>query len=207
MQAKHTSNKWTKATIINCCSRIHPCAYQPKLQQIWKIHHHYQIINRLDSDEVIPGLEFVLIELTDKFSPDTISALIGKGQSRAMRKMMVLWLRFMKETNERMSVLPAEMQKNMYISKAAALSKHIAYTPEELFNRHNRRIYRTVNRTNHQHPKRERIDIASFRIWRSYQSAFRYLVSCVADRTSDFNNPFFCKGAMFLPTPSSNIGS
>jgi len=97
-----------------------------------KFYHHYQIINRLDTKEVIPGLEFVFIELTDKFSPDTISSLIGKGQRRTMRKMMVLWLRFLKETNEKMSVLPDEMQKNEHIRKAAELCKRAAFTPEEL---------------------------------------------------------------------------
>jgi len=97
-----------------------------------KFYHHYQIINRIDTEEVIPGLEFVLIELTDKFNPDTVSSLIGKGQRRAIRKLMVLWLRFLKETNEKMSVLPAEMQKNDHIRKAAELCERAAYTPEEL---------------------------------------------------------------------------
>jgi len=85
-------------------------------------YHHYQIINRLDTKEVIPGLEFVLIELTDKFKPETVTD----------RKLMVLWLRFLKETNEKLSVLPKEMQENEYINKAAELCKQAAYTPEEL---------------------------------------------------------------------------
>jgi predicted transposase/invertase (TIGR01784 family) len=97
-----------------------------------KFYHHYQIINRIDTEEVIPGLEFVLIELTDKFTPDTISSLIGKSQRRTMHKLMVLWLRFLKETNEKMFVLPAEMQKNDHIRKAAELCERAAFTPEEL---------------------------------------------------------------------------
>ena len=97
-----------------------------------KFYHHYQIINRIDTEKVIPGLEFVLIELTDKFTPDTISSLMGKSQRRSMRKLMVLWLRFLKETNEKTSVLPAEMQKNEHIRKAAELCERAAYTPEEL---------------------------------------------------------------------------
>jgi len=95
-------------------------------------YHHYQIINRLDPAEIIPGLEFVLIELTNKFKPDTITALIGNAQRRKMRKMMVLWLRFLKETNEKMSELPALLQKNKHIRKAAELCERAAYTPDEL---------------------------------------------------------------------------
>jgi len=85
-------------------------------------YHHYQIINRLDTNEVIPGLEFVLIELTDKFKPDNITD----------SNLKVLWLYFLKETNERLTVLPAVLQKNVYINKAAELCKRAAYTPEEL---------------------------------------------------------------------------
>jgi len=38
----------------------------------------------------------------------------------------------LKETNERLTVLPAVLQKNVYINKAAELCKRAAYTPEEL---------------------------------------------------------------------------
>ena len=87
-----------------------------------KYYHHYQIVNREDTEEVIPGLEFVLIELTDKFYAETLTD----------RKLMVLWLRFLKETNEKMSELPSEMQENLHISKAAELCERAAFTPEEL---------------------------------------------------------------------------
>ena len=52
-----------------------------------KFYHHFQIINRENSDEIIPCLEFVLVELTEKFRPETI----------ADHKLMVLWLRFLQE--------------------------------------------------------------------------------------------------------------
>ncbi|MDR2926992.1 MAG: Rpn family recombination-promoting nuclease/putative transposase, partial [Cytophagaceae bacterium] len=35
-------------------------------------YHHYRIANRENSDELIPGLEFVLVELTSKFRPETV---------------------------------------------------------------------------------------------------------------------------------------
>ena len=85
-------------------------------------YHHFQIINRENSDEIIPGLEFVLVELTEKFRPETILD----------RKLMVLWLRFLKEVNENMRTLPEEMQANKHIRQAAELCEEGAFTPEEL---------------------------------------------------------------------------
>ena len=87
-----------------------------------RFYHHYQIVNRENTDEIIPGLEFVLVELTEKFRPETVSD----------RKLMVLWLRFLKETNENMKELPPEMQENEYIRKAAELCEESAFSPEEL---------------------------------------------------------------------------
>jgi len=87
-----------------------------------KFYHHFQIINRENTDEIIPGLEFVLVELTEKFRPETIND----------RKLMVLWLRFLKEVGEDMTDLPAEMKANDYIRQAAELCERGAYTPEEL---------------------------------------------------------------------------
>jgi len=85
-------------------------------------YHHFQIVNRENTDEVIPGLEFILVELTDKFRPDTISD----------RKLMALWLRFLKETGEKMKSLPLELQENEDIRQAAQLCEEAAFTPEEL---------------------------------------------------------------------------
>ena len=85
-------------------------------------YHHYQIVNLENTDEIIPCLEFVLVELTEKFRPETISD----------RKLAVLWLRFLNEVGEGMSSLPAEMQENDFIRKAAELCERGAYTAEEL---------------------------------------------------------------------------
>ena len=97
-----------------------------------KFYHHYQIVNRHNINEIIPGLEFVLVELTDKFCPAAIATSVGKSKVGAMRKLMVLWLRFLKETNEKMTELLSDMKKNAKISKAAELCERAAYTPEEL---------------------------------------------------------------------------
>jgi predicted transposase/invertase (TIGR01784 family) len=94
-----------------------------------RFYHHFQIVNRENTDEIIPGLEFVLVELTEKFKPENLPMPIGGTQARAMR---VLWLRFLAEVNEKMTTLPKEMQENDNIRKAAELCERAAYTPEEL---------------------------------------------------------------------------
>jgi predicted transposase/invertase (TIGR01784 family) len=87
-----------------------------------RFYHHYQIVNRENTDEVIPGLEFVLIELTDKFCPETMSD----------RKLAVLWLRFLKEVGEDMRILPPDLQANEDIRQAAELCEQGAFTSAEL---------------------------------------------------------------------------
>ena len=86
-----------------------------------QFYHHYQIVNRENTEEIIPGLEFVLIEL-DKLHPETVSD----------RKLAVLWLRFLKEVNESITTLPQEMQENEHIRQAAELCEESAFTPAEL---------------------------------------------------------------------------
>ena len=87
-----------------------------------QFYHHFQIINRENTDEVIPGLEFVLIELTDKFKPETMND----------RKLAVLWLRFLKEVGENMRSLPPEMQEDDDIRQAAEICEIGAFTAREL---------------------------------------------------------------------------
>ena len=83
--------------------------------------HHYSIVNKKNTEEVIEGLEFVLIEL-EKFKPE----------KWADRKMAVLWLRFLKEVGENMRKLPDELADNEQILRAAVLCEEAAFTPEEL---------------------------------------------------------------------------
>jgi len=86
-----------------------------------EFYHHYEIVNRENTDEVIHGLEFVLIELP-KFSP----------QNWENRKLAVLWLRFLNEVGENLSSLPPELEANEDIREAADLCQEAAFTPEEL---------------------------------------------------------------------------
>ena len=87
-----------------------------------RFYHHYQIVNRENTEEIIPGLEFVIVELTDKFRPETMSD----------RKLAVLWLRFLKEVGEKMQSLPPEMEANADIRLAAELCEIGAFTEAEL---------------------------------------------------------------------------
>ncbi len=86
-----------------------------------EFYHHYQIVNKGNTDEVIAGLEFVLVELV-KFRPE----------KWADRKVAVLWLRFLKEVNEQTETIPEELMANDQIRKAAGLCEEGAFTPEEL---------------------------------------------------------------------------
>ena len=86
-----------------------------------RFYHHYKILNIENSDEVIEGIEFVLMELTEKFKPETITD----------RKLMVLWLRFLKELQD-MKKLPPEMMEIEEIQLAAELCEESAFTPAEL---------------------------------------------------------------------------
>ena len=92
--------------------------YDRKTEQFY---HHYQIVNKENTDEVISGLEFVLIELP-KFHP----------QRWEDRKLATLWLRFLSEVDEKMSSLPKEFQEHEDINQAAEICEESAYTDDEL---------------------------------------------------------------------------
>jgi predicted transposase/invertase (TIGR01784 family) len=87
-----------------------------------QFYHYYQIVNKENTDEIIPGLEFVLVELR-KFKPEFMSD----------RKLAILWLRFLKEVDEKMRTLPPELQENEYIRQAAELCEEAALTDGELY--------------------------------------------------------------------------
>ncbi len=84
-------------------------------------YHHYQIVNTLNPEEVLKGLEFVFIELP-KFKPETPTA----------RRMQVLWLRFLSEVGQDSRVLDAQMQADTHIADALHLVETAAFTEAEL---------------------------------------------------------------------------
>jgi len=86
-----------------------------------QFYHHYRIVNRENTEEVIEGLEFVLVELI-KF----------KSEKWSERRIAALWLQFLKEVDEKTTTLPKELAENEQIRKAAELCEEAAFTPEEL---------------------------------------------------------------------------
>jgi predicted transposase/invertase (TIGR01784 family) len=87
-----------------------------------KYYHHYKTINCENSDEVIEGLEYVMIELS-KFKPSTMTE----------KKMTILWLRFLNEVEENKNTVPQDLLNNKYIRKAIELCEEGALTPAELY--------------------------------------------------------------------------
>ncbi|MDR1407193.1 MAG: Rpn family recombination-promoting nuclease/putative transposase [Tannerella sp.] len=86
-----------------------------------EFYHHYRIINYNNTEEVIRGMEFVLVELP-KF----------RAEKWADRRMAVLWLRFLKEVAEHQSAVPAELKENADIRRALDMCEEGAFTEAEL---------------------------------------------------------------------------
>jgi hypothetical protein len=84
-------------------------------------YHHYAIVNVENSEEVIEGLEFVLVELP-KFKPETADE----------KKMRVLWLRFLKEVGETVDRIDPVLLENEHLKEAVEICEVGAYTRGEL---------------------------------------------------------------------------
>ncbi len=78
--------------------------FEPKKKEYY---HHYQIVNILDTQKQIEGLEFVFVELP-KF----------KAQNITEKKLQVLWLRFLTEIDESMTEVPDELMNTPEIKEA-----------------------------------------------------------------------------------------
>jgi hypothetical protein len=76
-------------------------------------------VNRENTDEVIEGLEFIVVELP-KFRAETI----------ADRRMLVLWLRFLKEVGSEEALSP-ELLEEEYIREAISICEEGAFTDKE----------------------------------------------------------------------------
>lgn len=87
-----------------------------------EFYHFYQLVHERHTEKVIEGLHIVFVELP-KFTP----------RNWGEKKMMVLWLRFMTEINEKTKEVPAELTENPYIEKAIALMEISAMTEQERY--------------------------------------------------------------------------
>ncbi|HAT80671.1 MAG TPA: hypothetical protein DCS17_04530 [Flavobacterium sp.] len=83
--------------------------------------HHYKIVHLLDSNKIIPGLEFIFIELP-KF----------KANKFTDKKLSVLWLRFLSEIKDNQEEIPADFLEVPEIKEATELLKESSYTKAQL---------------------------------------------------------------------------
>jgi predicted transposase/invertase (TIGR01784 family) len=90
-------------------------------RQTSSFYHHYQIVNRENTEEIIPGLEFVLVELP-KF----------KAEEWAERRMAVLWLRFLREVKDASREVSEDLLDDATIHQALDICQEGAFTEEEL---------------------------------------------------------------------------
>lgn len=85
-------------------------------------YHHYQLVNvGKPAREIIEHLQLVFIELP-KFKVQTVDE----------KKLKLLWLRFLREINEKTKEIDAELLAVPEISKAIELSEQAAYSKGEL---------------------------------------------------------------------------
>jgi len=85
-------------------------------------YHHLQIMDAKNPDVVIDGLDYVLLELPN-FTSDR--------WTDAHKKLAVLWLRFLKETDGYYDKLPEELVSNEFIHSAIKICEESALSPEE----------------------------------------------------------------------------
>jgi predicted transposase/invertase (TIGR01784 family) len=83
--------------------------------------HHYRHINVDKPDKSLDGIELIFIELP-KFKP----------QNWIEKKLGALWLRFLKETDEKLIDIPEEFTKSPELAKAMELAQESSYTKAEL---------------------------------------------------------------------------
>jgi predicted transposase/invertase (TIGR01784 family) len=84
-------------------------------------YHRYQLANCKNTNETISGIEIIMVELP-KFKPETINE----------KRMAVLWLRFLKEIKDSITIIPEDLLANEDIREALDICKESAYTEEEL---------------------------------------------------------------------------
>ncbi len=83
--------------------------------------HHYKIVHLQYSDKIIPGLEFVFIELP-KF----------KAQKFTDKKLSVLWLRYLSEIKDNQEGISDDFSASEDITEATNLIKESAFTKAQL---------------------------------------------------------------------------
>jgi predicted transposase/invertase (TIGR01784 family) len=85
-----------------------------------EFYHHFQIVNRQNTDEMLEGMDFLMIELP-KFKPEKL----------ADRRMAVLWLRFLREMEDETTFVADELLEDGHIRQAVDMCEEAAFTDAE----------------------------------------------------------------------------
>lgn len=97
-----------------------------------EFYHHYQTVNRDNTNEVIEGLEFILVELP-KFRYSRWAQFLTWPDKRwPNRKMAYLWLKFLSEVEDATQTVSTELLNNPEIQEALSLCEEGAFTDEEM---------------------------------------------------------------------------
>lgn len=88
-------------------------------KKVW--YHHYRLSHQSLPERYINGMEFVLIEL-----PNFIAANYGE------KKLTVLWLRYLKEIENKTTMISEELLEVPEIAEAVEALKETSYSIEEL---------------------------------------------------------------------------
>jgi predicted transposase/invertase (TIGR01784 family) len=86
-----------------------------------EFYHHYRLLNSRNPNDIIAGMELVLVELP-KF----------QAEKWADRRMAVLWLRFLKEVKDQTRKVSDDLLADENIRKALYICEESGFTEEEL---------------------------------------------------------------------------
>lgn len=95
-----------------------------------EFYHDYAIVNVAHTDRIIKGLRFVFVELPKFFAAKVDDRHLPRPL--ALRKMAVLWLRFLTEIDKDTENAPAELLENPETNKALKILEKAAYTEGQL---------------------------------------------------------------------------
>ncbi|MFT5617986.1 MAG: putative transposase/invertase (TIGR01784 family) [Arenicella sp.] len=91
------------------------------LPEMENYYHHYKIVHLDNSDEQIEGLQFIFVELPKV-----------KPKSMELKRLGVLWLRFMNEINEKTERVPEDLEEIEEVKEALGYLQESAFNPNQL---------------------------------------------------------------------------
>ena len=95
-----------------------------------EFYHDYAIVNVEHTNRIIKGLRFVFVELPKFFDAKPDARHLPRPL--ALRKMAILWLRFLTEIDKNTEEAPSELLENPETNKALKILEKSAYTEAQL---------------------------------------------------------------------------